>query len=162
MQPQTLSIRPAQPDELDRINALVERAVDTWDLPARVKRLALSSYRYTVLDLKALSIVGAWHDERLLGVVAWERANGDSGWSLHGLYVDPQCWGRGVGSALLRHVERALSEYGRSTLWVKAQAGARAFFVQRGFVEAPSEEAGGYAHLLRKSLSPAQADEGET
>lgn len=37
-------LRPASPADLGEISALIERAVMTWRLPERVKRLALPSY----------------------------------------------------------------------------------------------------------------------
>jgi len=52
-------IRPARQIDLDAINRVIEAAVMTWDLPARVRRLSLASYSHTLLDLQHLDMVVA-------------------------------------------------------------------------------------------------------
>ena len=54
-----LELRLATSVDLGGVNAVVERAVMTWKLPERVKRLAMPSYRYAGCDLKYLHIVVA-------------------------------------------------------------------------------------------------------
>jgi hypothetical protein len=62
--------------DLDAANAVVEAAIMTWDLPERVKRLSLASYRYNVHDLEHLTIMGALDAaEAIVGVAAWEPAS---------------------------------------------------------------------------------------
>lgn len=151
MTEQTLEIRTAEADDLTPVNELIERAVATWRLPERVKRLALSSYRYTLLDLQSLQLVCARRDRRIIGVAAWE--DDATGRSLHGLYVDPECWGQGVGAALLAHVERCARRSGHARLRVRAQADARDFFLRHGFRPVSGGDGSDYAHTLSKSLA---------
>lgn len=48
----------------------------TWNLPQRVKRLSLPSYRYTPLDFDHLEIVVAEDDQHnIIGIAAWEQAS---------------------------------------------------------------------------------------
>ena len=54
-----INIRPANEDDLDAINGVIEAAVMSWQLPERVKRLALPSYRYNAMDLKYFSLAVA-------------------------------------------------------------------------------------------------------
>ena len=69
------ALRPATPTDLDAINAVIERAVMTWNLPHRVKRLTLPSYRYNAHDLDHLHMVLAGDaGHAVLGVAAWEPA----------------------------------------------------------------------------------------
>jgi hypothetical protein len=78
MQPTTTAFHPRQAhtDDLPEINGVVGRAIATWQLPERVKRLSLPSYRYHVHDLIHLHLVVAEDDEHaLVGVAAWEPAN---------------------------------------------------------------------------------------
>jgi hypothetical protein len=98
MQPPTTAfhLRQAHADDLPAINGVIERAIATWQLPERVKRLSLPSYRYHMHDLVHLHLVVAEDDDHVLvGVAAWEPANprdlpaGKNGLLLHGLYVDP-------------------------------------------------------------------------
>jgi GNAT superfamily N-acetyltransferase len=132
-------LRPATSADLDAVNAVIERAIMTWNLPERVKRLTLSSYRYNAHDLEHLHMVVAEDaGHAVLGVSAWEPASardlpvGKTGLLLHGLYVDPDHQRQGVGSLLLAAAVRAASEQGFDGLLVKAQHAAENFFLARG------------------------------
>lgn len=132
-------LRPATPLDLDAVNALIERAVMTWQLPERVKRLALPSYRYGEHDLEHLELMVAEHDEHdIVGVAAWEPANprdlpaGQTGLLLHGLYVDPGHQRQGVGRQLLAAALAAARDQGYDGVLVKAQPDAEPFFLAQG------------------------------
>jgi ribosomal protein S18 acetylase RimI-like enzyme len=66
---------------------------------------------------------------------------GDRVWNLYFLAVDPSEHGQGVGSALVKHVERTLRAEGRTSARVlivetssgSAYEGAREFYTRRGF-----------------------------
>ncbi len=158
----TFNLRPATPADLDAVNAVIERAVMTWNLPERVKRLTLPSYRYHPHDLDHLHIVVAEDAGRaLLGVAAWEPASardlpaGKTGLLLHGLYVDPDRQRAGVGSRLLDAAVNAAREQGFDGLLVKAQPAAEVFFLARGLERVPAVDlARDYPHRLWKAVSP--------
>lgn len=150
MQPTTTAfrLRQAHADELPAINGIVERAIATWQLPERVKRLSLPSYRYHAHDLVHLHLVVAEDaDHAPVGVAAWEPAHprdlpaGKHGLLLHGLYVDPACQHRGVGSQLLDAAAAAARAQGLDGVLVKAQADANGFFEARGLQRLPAEDA---------------------
>lgn len=139
-------LRPAQANDLDVLNAVIERAISTWNLPERVKRLSLPSYRYQEHDLSHLHIVVAEDKARAIaGVAAWEAANprdapaGKRGLLLHGLYVDPAKQKQGIGSRLLEAALQAARAGGFDGLLVKAQADAIGFFAARGMARMPVE-----------------------
>jgi GNAT superfamily N-acetyltransferase len=133
----------------------------TWDLPERVKRLSVSSYRYTGLDLKHLDMVVAEDaSQGIVGVAAWEPADardspaGERTLLLHGIYVDPAQQRRGIGAALLRAAEQAAAEQHYSGLLVKAQEDATAFFIAQGMERLPVEDAARhYANRFWKRLA---------
>ena len=132
-------LRPAVPGDLDQINAVIGRAVMTWALPERVKRLALPVYHYDQQDLEHLSILVAEDAAAaVVGVAAWESAEardcpqGRRGLLLHGLYVDPDRQRLGLGSRLLAAAESAARDQRYDGLLVKAQADALGFFRARG------------------------------
>jgi predicted N-acetyltransferase YhbS len=132
-------LRPATSADLAAINAVIERAVMAWQLPERVKRLALPTYRYHPHDLEHLNIVVAESSEHgVIGVAAWEPANprdlpaGQTGLLLHGLYVDPERQRQGVGRQLLVAAVAAAREQGYNGVLVKAQADAESFFLAQG------------------------------
>jgi predicted N-acetyltransferase YhbS len=132
-------LRPATSADLAAINAVIERAVMTWQLPERVKRLALPTYRYNPHDLEHLKMVMAEHTgQGVIGVAAWEPANprdlpaGQTGLLLHGLYVDPDRQHQGIGRQLLAAAVAAAREQGYNGVLVKAQADAEPFFLAQG------------------------------
>ena len=134
-----INLRPASKADLAAINRVIERAVQTWDLPERVKRLALPTYHYNEHDLDHLHLVVAEDSAAVvIGVAAWEDAaardcpQGQRGLLLHGLYVDPDRQHRGTGTRLLSAAAAASREQGYDGLLVKAQAGAEGFFRSRG------------------------------
>jgi len=139
-----LRLRRAGLPDLEAINALISRAVMTWSLPERVKRLAMPTYLYGAHELDHLDMTLAEDDAgHPVGVAAWEPADlrdcpaGQRGLLLHGLYVDPVHQSHGVGSRLLD----AAAEQGRSGgydgILVKAQADAEGFFQRRGLRSIP-------------------------
>lgn len=132
-------IREALAADLSVINAVVERAVMTWKLPERVKRLALSSYRYHAYDLRhQCMLVAELCNGDIIGVAALEEADPKdlpyphTGLLLHGLYVEPGWQYRGIGTRLIEAAYAICRETGHDGLLVKAQPDAAAFFQTRG------------------------------
>lgn len=111
----------------------------TWKLPERVKRLAVPSYRYHAHDLQhQRMLVADQPDAGIIGVAALEEADprdlpsAHNGLLLHGLYVDPDWQGLGIGTRLIEAAFAACRETGHDGLVVKAQPDAAAFFQGRG------------------------------
>lgn len=133
------TLRPAARADLPAINDIVERAVMTWTLAERVKRLSLPSYRYHAHDfLHMQGIVAEDSTGTLRGVAMWDESDprdtpaGQRGLLLHGLYVDPAHQREGIGSRLLDAAAEAARIGGHDGLLVKAQADACGFFATRG------------------------------
>lgn len=127
----SLSVRRMRADELEACAALYGRAVRdtfTWlDVgdPEEAFRLATREEQVFV----------AVEEGRILGLAAlyWPED------FLHSLYVEPGLTGRGLGLALLRHVDEAAQ--GPVTLKVQVlNFRARRFYAREGFLEV---EAGG-------------------
>jgi GNAT superfamily N-acetyltransferase len=158
--PQGLRLRVAAAGDLDAVNGVIERAVMSWKLADRVKRLSLPMYRYDAVDFDALDIVVAEDtDGVIIGVAAWEHANaadspgGAPAVLLHGIYVDPEHHRQGVGSRLLTAAEQAVRAQGMDGLLVKAQRDAEGFFLARGFERLPVADAERhYPHRLWKAI----------
>lgn len=162
--PSRIDLRPASKDDLNPINQVIERAVHTWNLPERVKRLALPTYLYTGHDLQHLHIVLAEDSTAgVIGVAAWEAAaardcpKGRRGLLLHGLYVDPDQQRRGTGARLLAAAAATAREQGYDGLLVKAQTDAEGFFRSRGLQPLAVEDADrDYPHRFWLDLTAQQ------
>lgn len=143
-----MRVRPATVDDLPAANAIVERAVMTWQLAERVKRLSLPSYRYHAHDfLHMHGLVAEDAQGVLVGVAVLDEADtrdapaGQRGLLLHGLYVDPARHRSGIGSRLLDDAIDAAHAGGYDGLLVKAQADANNFFAARGLAKLPVTDA---------------------
>jgi predicted N-acetyltransferase YhbS len=156
-----IHIRPATKADLDPVNQLIKDAVMTWNLPERVKRLSISSYYYSDLDLKHLEIRVAEDDnQHIVGVIAWEEADskdtpaGKSALLLHGIYVDPKSQQQGIGRQLFRAAEQNSQQHKYDGLLVKAQEDANAFFLSQGMTLLPVEDTSRhYANRFWKSFT---------
>ena len=156
-----IKLRPAKLEDLEDINDVIEAAVMTWDIPERVIRLSLSSYRYTALDYKHLNMIVA-EDERdnIIGVVAWEQADakdapeGKAALLLHGIYVDPTYHHRGIGRQLFQSADQAAQLHQFDGLLVKAQTSAEKFFIAQGMERLAVENVErDYANRFWKKIS---------
>lgn len=161
MHPPHIHIRPAGVAELDAINRVIETAVMRWDLPERVKRLSLPSYRYDAMDFKALHIVVAEQGGDIVGVAAWEDADPDDAPAgaaallLHGIYVAPDAQRQGIGRLLFRAAEEAARAQSTGGLLVKAQESANGFFLAQGMHRLePADPARHYANRFWKPAGP--------
>lgn len=157
---QALRLRVAGLTDLPALNAVIEHAVMRWNLPERVKRLALPGYRYSQHDLRELHLLLAEDDGSIVGVAAWEPASphdvppGQRGLLLHGLYIEPQRQSQGVGKQLLAAAVAAAREHGFDGIVVKAQADAQGYFEAQGFAPMAVQDAGrDYQHRLWKHIT---------
>ncbi|MGD2119900.1 MAG: GNAT family N-acetyltransferase [Chromatiales bacterium] len=144
MQENTFIYRDAHSDDITGINRVVEAAVMGWNLPERVKRLSLFSYRYNDFDLQSQSIVVAeTQQHEIVAVASTEDAEPadlpaeKTGLLLHGLYVLPEWQGHGIGRHLVQLALQQVRMRKLHGLLVKAQADAVGFFRTLGFEQLP-------------------------
>jgi ribosomal protein S18 acetylase RimI-like enzyme len=85
---------------------------------------------------------GAYEEERLLGYACTGPTPATEGtFDLYWLAVDPAAQGKGIGTTLVRTVERELRERGARMLLVETSSrpdysNTRAFYARRGYIEA--------------------------
>lgn len=160
---QEVTLRQAQPADLGAVNALIERAIRSWGLPERVRRIGLPLYLYHAGDLGFLELILAEDaDGEIVGVAAWEPANpgdaprGCSALLLHGIYVEPRWHRHGIGTRLLGAALQAAADANRDGLLAKAQADAIPFFEAIGLdrlaVEDPARD---YPHRFWRPVNGA-------
>ena len=151
-----LSLRLATSDDLPAVNALIERAVDTWALSERVKRLAKPTYRYDGIDLRFEELLIAASATVPLGVAAWSGTEPDTSLVrtalLHGLFVEPAHHGERIGAALFRLVRQRAAQAGFQSLVARVQRDAEGFFDRQGMTLWGSPTGAVYPHRYRMDL----------
>ena len=104
-------------------------------------RALLAAAGLPVADLTAALLDSFWGcraGEELAGAIGLERYGSVA--LLRSLAVAPAWQGRGLGSALLAHAERAARLRGVSALYLLTTT-AEAFFTRRGYIRIPREAA---------------------
>lgn len=154
-----ITLSPVHDAALDAVNSIITAAIETWDIAPRVRRLAMPAYLYTSEDFKHLRFMGGWRSNTLLGFVSCEPAgpgeapDGDSALWMHGLYVDPQVHGQGLGSRLVEAAKELSRTAGFTRLSVRAERNATDFFEKQGFSYLPAAtRPGTYPHLLSTAI----------
>lgn len=138
-----MTLRSGELADLDAINRIITRAIGTWNVSERVKRLSLPIYHYQGEDLDHLELLLVMDDDRPVAIAAWEPAEaaqlpaGKTGLLLHGLYVDPDVARGGIGSRLLNACRDAAVEQGFGGVLVKATRDAVGFFERSGLIRLP-------------------------
>jgi putative acetyltransferase len=110
---------------------------------ARAKTAPGSAHAMDLATLQApdVSFWTIWDDETLLGVGALKRLSADHG-EVKSMHTAQSMRGRGVGSAMLRHIIEAARGSGMSRLSLETGSWeyfrpARALYRSHGFVECP-------------------------
>ena len=155
-----ISIRKAGDKDLVAINQAVESAIMSWKLPDRVKRLSLSSYFYTEVDLQHFSIFIAEVDSKIVAIAALDESEpadlpgNKQGNLLHGIYVMPEKQHQRIGKQLLNIAEARVIQNGYQGLLVKAQKDATGFFLKNSYTLVEVEDPGrDYANQYYKILT---------
>ena len=143
----SVTLRRGGREDLAAVNAVIGRAIDTWNLAPRVKRLSIPLYHYQPHDLDHLELMVAEHDSAgepaIVAVAAWEPADREqlpperTGLLLHGLYVDPAAARRGIGALLLDACRETARAQGLDGVLVKATADSERYFQERGLEHLP-------------------------
>jgi putative acetyltransferase len=122
------------------------RVVDllrTHRIRARAETAPGSAHALDSSGLRApgLTFWSAWEGDAVVAVGALKRLSADHG-ELKSMYTAESARGRGVGSALLRHIMAAARASGMARLSLETGswpyfAPARALYARHGFVECP-------------------------
>ena len=154
-------IRIAGKLDLPYINTIIDRAVSSWDTTERVKRLATTVHRYRPDDINHMWLLAAErHDGVLVGVAALEEADDTDmpsaghGVLLHGIYVEPEAMGSGVGKALLNASAGIALHMGYRGLLVKAVRQSTGFFEHCGMLKCHAERDSDYPYRYWLSTGP--------
>ncbi len=135
-----IKIRFAKDSDLEQANAVIARAIMTWDLPARTRRLIRPLYQYDEHDLRHLTMMVAENASGdIVGVATWEPANssdtpgGRKGLLLHGIYVSPECHRFGIGGRMIERALHTARRAGCAGVLAKSNRSAREFYQATGW-----------------------------
>ena len=127
-------------ERLDTVNRVVEKAVGTWSLAERVRRLVLPSLLYHEIDLQHMRFLVLDDEEGEAAAVAvWEEASFEGenqsarSVQLHGLYVLPRWQRQGLGSSLLEFVSLWTGRRDIAGITARAWRESEPFFRLNGF-----------------------------
>ncbi len=122
-----------------RVIALLE----THLISARAETAPGSAHALDLIGLQSpgVSFWTIWEDEALLGIGALKQLSADHG-EVKSMYTAQSVRGRGVGSAILRHIIATARARGMSRLSLETGSWeyfrpARALYANHGFVECP-------------------------
>jgi|SRR5678809_1312756 putative acetyltransferase len=110
-----------------RESSILELAPKGMSIPQSVdwaSRLTLEAMT------QRFSVAEFWVAEMNDSIVGWVGIRGDE---IYGLYVNPNCVNRGIGSGLLRLAEEIMLAAGINTVRLDASWNAEAFYVRHGY-----------------------------
>jgi putative acetyltransferase len=158
-------IRPAVLDDRPAIRDLhaasIRRLCSKSYSPAQIERWAgfLSADRYTaVITDEQRRFVVAEMGGRIVGFGQFHPAAAE----IEAVYVDPEHAGSGVGSALLRHLERLGRESSLRSLHLTATLNAVPFYEHHGFQVIGHEELGHPSGAILECAAMTKALEGDS
>jgi putative acetyltransferase len=110
---------------------------------ARAETASGSAHALDLIGLQSpgISFWTIWDNETLLGIGALKRLSGDHG-EVKSMHTAQSARGRGVGTAMLRHIIASARASGTSRLSLETGSWdyfrpARALYMSHGFVECP-------------------------
>ena len=119
----------------------VVELLHTHTTRARAETAPGSAHALDLSGLRAPEVTfwSAWEDDTVVGVGALKRLSADHG-EIKSMYTAEAARGRGVGSAILRHIMAAARGHGISRVSLETGswpyfAPARALYARHGFVE---------------------------
>jgi GNAT superfamily N-acetyltransferase len=127
-----LRIRLAHPDDRLNLVELQRRASLTWD---DVREQLLERPELIDIDEEVLAnneVFVAEIGDRIVGFATIVAHDGNDA-ELEGLFVEPADWRKGIGTALVRQIEREAHAWGASRLHVIANRNVRGFYEASGF-----------------------------
>lgn len=129
-----LGIRIAHPDDRPNLVELQRRASLAF-ADGDVRQQVLDNPDLISLDEEMLAnneVLVAKVGDRIVGFATIVAHDGNDA-ELEGLFVEPSEWRKGVGSALVRAIEREAAAWGASRIHVQANEHAQAFYEAVGF-----------------------------
>ena len=153
-----LDIRLAQPDDRLKLIELQRRASLMWDdvRDQLLERPELIDEALPEEMIAANRVFVAHPGEHIVGFATIVTHEGNDA-ELEGLFVEPSEWRKGIGTALVRAIEREAQAWGANRVHVIANRNARAFYEVAGFEVVGEQKTllGPIALVMVKAVTPA-------
>ncbi len=150
-----VNLRPARPDEAERLTAIAHAAKRHWGYPESWIRLWREQLTLTPAYLAANPTFVAELDGKAVAFASVVLENATA--TLDHLWVLPEAMGFGIGRALFQHAEKTARQAGCTKLATTADPYAEAFYQKMGLVTMDREDASldgqtRFLPLMEKSL----------
>jgi len=137
--------------DLEAVNAVIAKAIQSWPTTSRLKRLAMEPLQYRSTDLQDFEFLLCYKAHACLGIAVWQPdtpltlqqlQSGEelgeckkvaSAVLLHGLFVSVQAQGCGIGGLLLDELTRRARQKEFAGIFVRAERFSTSYFEQKGF-----------------------------
>jgi len=164
------TVRDADVDDIDTIHRIAERG---WNaayghiLSTETIETALEAW-YTVDGTRAaierndVTYFVAEHDGEVVGYASGSSADDDGVAVLGAIYVDPDYWGAGIGTALLEVFEACCRERGDETVRFRVLSGndvGASFYVSHGYEVVETEEVELFGQTVSEDVYRGEIDE---
>jgi GNAT superfamily N-acetyltransferase len=128
--PDDVRIRPAEPQDADRLREIFTAAKGSWGYDAGLVREAAAALDLSPEALLAREVYVAEVDGQAVGFVS--LVPGSEAWLLDDLWVDPAWMGRGIGRLLFTHASDRAREAGAHRLEWESDPNAVGFYEKMG------------------------------
>jgi GNAT superfamily N-acetyltransferase len=122
-----MKIRNAEENEAQALFALAMRSKAAWGYDRAFMKACARELFPSDLSLAGVAV----EDARPVGFYSLETED-DGTLELGHLFVEPSCWGRGFGRALLAHAARRARLRGHTALVIQGDPFARGFYERCG------------------------------
>jgi GNAT superfamily N-acetyltransferase len=128
-----MHFRPAAMADKPALEALQMRASLQWDAYRAALQAHPDAVEVPAHQIRQGQVLIACRGSRILGFVALDFVDDDA--EVDGLFVEPDCWGSGIGRSLLGEAGAIAVERGCAAMRVIANPEAAAFYEKCGFAE---------------------------
>lgn len=126
-----IRIRTAGPQDAEALTGLAMRAKASWGYPPEFMDACRAELTFTPRKLAGLRVWAAELDGRLAGLIALSLDGPEA--ELEDFFVEPDCQGRGVGTALMATFLEACRGGGATRIGVDADPNAEPIYARFGF-----------------------------
>lgn len=131
LESKAVRIRPALPEEADRLSDLALRSKAHWGYDEEFMRNCAAELTFSGEAISVNPTFAVECEGRVLGFYMLER-RGKGEVELEALFVEPDAIGQGYGKKLMRHAQKTALEMGCRTVIIQGDPHAEPFYASIG------------------------------